>query len=273
MFESMTKLLLESKSNLVITVGLFLGLAFNLRAIYEFLDVFSKRKLTTLRDFSGEKGATGRTKEILQEELNSLLFRYATGINTEKPLRDRIINLHDIADGKLTYLDFKRAFHFLIIKQDGTLGVRKFTLLDQLIHYFNRGLSYLLLFGTAFLLILSILPPPKEFHVQIFLLFFVLFVFASALFILSQTFPLHAAKKIKDEIRKVREQSSIKLLSYTDSKSHKSSKAILSEAEKQAARERFESHFGELALDHPVEANNERIDADLAREYTKNHQE
>ncbi|MBC6423075.1 MAG: hypothetical protein GDA43_07820 [Hormoscilla sp. SP5CHS1] len=44
-----------------------------------------------------------------------------------------------------------------------------------------------------------------------------------------------------------------------------------SEAEKQAARERFESHFGEIDLGYPTEADNESIDADIAREYADNH--
>ncbi len=36
------------------------------------------------------------------------------------------------------------------------------------------------------------------------------------------------------------------------------------EAEKKAARERFERHFGEVNLDHATGADNEGIDADLA---------
>ena len=48
---------------------------------------------------------------------------------------------------------------------------------------------------------------------------------------------------------------------------------LLSEEEKQAARERFEKHFGEINLGYPIEVDNESIDADLAREYASNHQE
>ncbi len=39
----------------------------------------------------------------------------------------------------------------------------------------------------------------------------------------------------------------------------------------QAARERFESHFGEVNLGHPTGADNDSIDADLAMEYASNH--
>ena len=44
------------------------------------------------------------------------------------------------------------------------------------------------------------------------------------------------------------------------------------EAEKQAARERFERHFGEVDLGYATGVDNEQIDADLAREYAATHE-
>ncbi len=44
------------------------------------------------------------------------------------------------------------------------------------------------------------------------------------------------------------------------------------EAEKEAARQRFERHFGELDLGYPIDADNASIDADLAREYADTHE-
>jgi predicted transcriptional regulator len=48
---------------------------------------------------------------------------------------------------------------------------------------------------------------------------------------------------------------------------------LRTEAEKQAARERFERHFGAVNLGHATGADNESIDADLARAYGDNHEE
>ena len=42
--------------------------------------------------------------------------------------------------------------------------------------------------------------------------------------------------------------------------------------EQQAARARFEQHFGEVALSDATGADNEQIDADLAREYADTHE-
>jgi len=41
---------------------------------------------------------------------------------------------------------------------------------------------------------------------------------------------------------------------------------------REAARERFERHFGSLDLGHATGADNDRIDADLAREYAAKHE-
>jgi hypothetical protein len=43
-------------------------------------------------------------------------------------------------------------------------------------------------------------------------------------------------------------------------------------AEQQVARERFERHFGEVDLADATGADNEQIDADLAREYADTHE-
>lgn len=45
-----------------------------------------------------------------------------------------------------------------------------------------------------------------------------------------------------------------------------------SETERQAARERFEAHFGEMDLGSATGVDNEQIDADLSREYAATHE-
>jgi hypothetical protein len=45
------------------------------------------------------------------------------------------------------------------------------------------------------------------------------------------------------------------------------------EAEKEAARQRFRRHFGAVDLGHPIGTDNEAIDADLAREYGNDHED
>lgn len=49
-------------------------------------------------------------------------------------------------------------------------------------------------------------------------------------------------------------------------------RAQYTETEQQAARERFEYHFGEVDLGYATGVDNEQIDADLVREYAATHE-
>lgn len=49
-------------------------------------------------------------------------------------------------------------------------------------------------------------------------------------------------------------------------------KLLLDDAEKNAARERFEHHFGTLVVDDSTDLANESVDADLAKEYASTHE-
>lgn len=272
MLETIMKLIAEGKAPWVIAVSILVAFIFKIKTFYDLLDSFSKRKLTVLKDFIGEKSVTGSTKEVVQEELNSIIFQYATGMKVDKRLRERIIDLYESTNGRLTYVDFQRYHLFLRVRQDGSLGVREFTLLDKGIHYFYHAASWFFWFLTALLVVILIFFPINELRFQLAIFLYAPLFFISALFALSQTFPLSTARKIKDEIPKIRKQSSYSY-TYRDLKHNQSSKAILSETEKEAARKRFESHFGEIDINSLIAADNEMIDADLAREYTGNHQE
>ncbi|MBD2578526.1 hypothetical protein [Oscillatoria sp. FACHB-1406] len=49
-------------------------------------------------------------------------------------------------------------------------------------------------------------------------------------------------------------------------------KLLLNDSEQNAARARFERHFGALALGNSTDLDNESIDADLVREYGSTHE-
>ena len=57
------------------------------------------------------------------------------------------------------------------------------------------------------------------------------------------------------------------------SKATPTSSLPMSEADKQAARQRFERHFGAVNLGYATGTDNEGIDADLARTYSDTHEE
>jgi hypothetical protein len=58
---------------------------------------------------------------------------------------------------------------------------------------------------------------------------------------------------------------------FSDPKRAENIRLPQTEAEQQAARERFEQHFGAVNLGYATGLDNEQIDADLAHEYADDH--
>jgi hypothetical protein len=276
MLETIINPIVEGKNPWIISLIILIAGIINAKAIYEFLDPWSKRKWTIIKDFLGDKGATGKTKEILQEELNSEIFKYTKGINAEKHLREEIIYLNELSKGRLKYLDFKRANLFLTIEEDGKLGIRKFTRLDRVIWMLNILLSvgFFLFFVLTLSLVTFLVSSKSDLRNQFFILLVIFlyapFFFGCSILTFSQVLSFNTAKKIKKEISKLPYKNPSE---YRDWQSSKNFKITLLEADKQAARQRFENHFGEIDLGYPTGTDNERIDADLAKEYANNNQE
>lgn len=256
--------LLKEENNIwiIIPALLFAGL-FNLKNVHEFFDSFSSKKQTKIEYLLKENLVNEKIKLVLQEQLDSIVFRYVTGIKTNKYLREQIIKLYDLANGRLTYLDFKNASRFLTIDEDGKIKVKQVKKIEQLEYFLYWSVSFFFLFMSFLLLMLILFVEISNLRLQIAILFYVILFFTLSLVIVTQTFPLLAAKKIKNEIYK---HPYIYLSKYKELK-YSDSRTILSEKDKQEARKRFESHFGEIDLGHPIGIDNEIIDADLAKEY------
>jgi hypothetical protein len=115
-----------------ITIFLFvlfaLSIYFLFRAniIYDlFVEKFSKRELSTLRDLLADNNISENAKKKLREKIDLIAYKRVTGIKKNKSWQKKIINCYELAEGKLEYSDFKRAFNFLKIDKNGNLEIRK----------------------------------------------------------------------------------------------------------------------------------------------------
>jgi len=90
---------------------------------------------------------------------------------------------------------------------------------------------------------------------------------------MSQTLVLHLSDEAYTLIQQQAEAANLSpsQLAVTLLSQHLNFNLGRTEAEKLSARKRFESHFGEIDFGYPTGADNESIDADLAREYADNH--
>ncbi len=99
---------------------------------------------------------------------------------------------------------------------------------------------------------------------------------------MSQTLTLELSDDVYDAIRRQAESAgtspahwivSTLEQQYGHLHNWQAARACRTEAEKQAARERFEQHFGEVDLGYATGVDNEQIDLDLTREYADPHEE
>lgn len=99
---------------------------------------------------------------------------------------------------------------------------------------------------------------------------------------MSQTLTLELSDEVYIVIRRHAEMAGTSLpqwiatileQQYSRVQDWQSVRAQRTEEEKQAARARFEQHFGEVDLGSATGVDNEQIDADLAREYANTHEE
>lgn len=141
--EIITKQVEKWGDNWVIPIALLFAILFNLKAIYDFWNVVSRRKLSMFKYLLEKNGATGKVKGILQEQINSVAISYAIGIKADQYLQERVIDLYKISNGRLTYADFKKTLSFLEIGKCGYIEIRKlttsgkFTFADRIINLFN----------------------------------------------------------------------------------------------------------------------------------------
>lgn len=203
--------------NWVIPIALLFAILFNLKAIYDFWNIVSRRKLSMFKYLLEENGATGKVKGILQEQINSVAISYAIGIKADQYLQERVIDLYKISNGRLTYADLKKTLSFLEIGKCGYIEIRrfttsgKFTFADRLI----ICITYILLalFALAGFLSLSLYAvlPRDELSIRLIMFLFSLFFFLTVFFVRA-TMPLFAdLEKVNKEILRNR----VRLMKYS----------------------------------------------------------
>lgn len=193
--------LIDSLSNgniLLAAVIVAVALVFNYKKIVEFLEERKKARITKLTDALKCEFVTGLTKEHLQEELATEQFKITTGIGLEKQFREAVIQAHKSTNGELSFIHFKRALPHLFFEKNN-LDVKVSTF-EKVSYWFNLVFGFILGFLALILMIL-----PSQINGVTLIQFFTLFALGCffitvCLFMLTQTFPVISAKKIKKQL-------------------------------------------------------------------------
>ncbi|VEP14680.1 membrane hypothetical protein [Hyella patelloides LEGE 07179] len=98
---------------------------FRANVIYDFVERFNKRELSRLRELLADENISEKAKITLRDKIDLIAYKKVTGIEANIYWQKKIIHYYNLAEGRLRYSDFKRAFTFLKININGELEIRK----------------------------------------------------------------------------------------------------------------------------------------------------
>lgn len=165
--------------------------------LFYFLD---KKEIKKLEEILSDEVISPRQKRLTRDKLNSIAYRYATGIKAETVVQEKIVEYHELAQGRLEFDDFKKALSFLNIDRNGILIVREIKLFDYITQGYWIALTGLIAIFNLYLfsnLIFLPLSVAEQIHWGLILVFnsVIFLIFRSRISILS------SVRKIRDEIK------------------------------------------------------------------------
>ncbi len=193
---------IANQSFFAFTVIITGGLIFNLKNILEFIDSRKKIKIQLIEDSLKTSHINGNTRAHLESAIENEYFKVITGIDTEKNLREAMIQAHQDL-GEVNFKVFKSAIQHLNSKA-GVLEVN--------INGFSKlGLIYNAVIGILCILLgLSVYWFPLSgadiaVSQKLSLAAVSLFLLGLGILMLLQTFPVLSAFTIKKKLKLIGE--------------------------------------------------------------------
>jgi len=185
---------LEQGNYALALIVVMIFLVIKSKNIYIFYKDFKQHKIKKFKEFTTENNLDEDIKKISIDFLNNEIFYQITGINAEKNLRKKIIEIYEKNQGKFSYKDLKIAQRFLILEGD-KLAI-KITYWDTIEMWFNITLSMILMIIASYFISLpSMINSLALFNILISISFGI-FTYLFAGFVIAQTFPIRKAKKL-----------------------------------------------------------------------------
>ena len=171
--------------------------------IYDFINRFSKKELTNLKELLADENISEEAKIALKEKINLIAYQRRTGIKINNIyMQKQIVDYYRLTRGRLRYSDFKRVFALLKIDDNDILIIRNPNIYEKIAHIYWIFLSFVIFVLIGLLSIAFLYSSAISIQQKIFLLLLIvcligiLFIFAG----LASLIP--TAKKIENEIRR-----------------------------------------------------------------------
>lgn len=145
---------LENGNYLLIIVILILVILFKFETIFKSFDNLKKNKIKYLFELEKKDILDENIREALNETINNQIFKITTGINTNKFMRQKILELYHQKKGELTLRQFKLSQNFLNLKNEEiTINLTKF---DTFWFIINLFIGFFMFFIGLVMIIIPI---------------------------------------------------------------------------------------------------------------------
>ena len=222
---AMVMSILKTPTGWVLVVGwiVWLILNKNLLHLFDFFERGEKKKLTGIDEYVSKPDiADSDILKVVLESRNAYYFKVATGINTEKRLRDALIKLHASSSSEMTWTRIRRAHPYIKLGSGDNITI-EISRFDKLTYGYNIVVGCCSMFFSAGIFIYSLYSMKMADGGALGIAgAFLLYLFS--LFVLTQNWPMSAAKKIKIELMQLSEKDV--LLSESISKKPQISSAV-----------------------------------------------
>jgi hypothetical protein len=206
--------LVTTPGGAVLLVLLFLGLLANRGFFSRVFDMFEhkeRRRLEQINEYVlSHDAADPETIKVVKDLRDAHYFKVATGIYAENRTRSAFIKLHQTSSHCIAWKHIERARPYMEIAEDQTITIRDFNFIEKLGYWYNLCVAILSLLFAVLLIVAFLLSDTKNitslessFGSSLFLL-----VLAVVMFI--ENLPVHAAKRIANELQRLRDCSSAK---------------------------------------------------------------
>lgn len=173
----------------------------HVKVLLESNELRKRRRLKRLLEAKQSNGLDENLRQFLHEEVQYEHFLLVTGIGANKPFRDKLIEVHQYADSRLKFLDFKHALPNLRFEH-GKLYVH-LSVMDWFIFWMNWcgvGLFALLAWLCA---LLAFMHQPFEWRLFGLFVLVAAGAFGMALFFILANRFWFAAKRIQQVLAKL----------------------------------------------------------------------
>lgn len=194
-------------SGWIVLVAFFLLFLAN-KNISQFFDVLKrkeKRRLEQIETYiSSPDSGDANAMSALRDIRDAHYFKIATGIYAESRVRNAIIKLHEATSYLVTWRLIRRAYPYLDVSADEKVTVRELDFSENLSYWYNQVSGYLFLLISAALISLVILSGSKTLTSISLGVGGGILTALIAMFVFSENWSVHAAKKIAKELENQR---------------------------------------------------------------------